>query len=752
MALIGEMQYLTIGGNTYSIPTSGGSTVSVTRTLTSGTKTATISVDGTSYDLYAPTPNAGTITSVKTTAGAHTTIDVSSGSASFNVPTKTSHLTNDSGFVTTDEKLKTTVAFNGTYFPLFGAATSTAETKYYSGNFRYSKTTSIDSLQLGQASSSSTSKGRLTLCSGPYYTYLDPPLYSTISANQTYTLPASSGTIALTSDIPTKTSDLTNDGDGTSAFATMADIGSFGGGTVTSITLKAGSGITLDTDNTAITTTGTRTISHADTSSQASSSNSGRTYIQSLTLDTYGHVTGISTATETVTNTDTKLEVAQIGTGTTNYIIMGSGTTAATRQYDTTGLAYTRTTGVVGDESQAQYARIILGNSTSYTTSGGARGAIRLYGTRTNYTDLVSGTPTAARTLTLPDASGTIALTSDIPTETTVSGWGFTKNTGTLTGITFAGTSMSVSSGVASITQANARTALGLATVATSGSYNDLTNKPTIPTNTSDLTNDSGFITSYIDTKNTAGSTNSTSKLYLIGATSQATNPQTYSNSGLYFDNGINSETSATSGWQSYISQDSGSILLGISNNSDEYNISIDWNEGITIDGVVTPTENSHAANKKYVDDSINTISIPTKTSDLTNDSGFITSYTDEKLKWTASTSTDTFYPLQSNSSATTSTANTLNGISVYQYYNIAGGYRRLNLGNSTAYKSTGGAYGTIRLYGSAATYYGDLVPGVLGTTSGDGHISANRTWTLPDATGTIALTSDIVQVQIVRW
>ena len=34
-----------------------------------------------------------------------------------------------------------------------------------------------------------------------------------------------------------------------------------------------------------------------------------------------------------------------------------------------------------------------------------------------------------------------------------------------------------------------------LATVATSGSYNDLTNKPTIPTATSSLTNDSGFIT-----------------------------------------------------------------------------------------------------------------------------------------------------------------------------------------------------------------------------------------------------------------
>lgn len=36
------------------------------------------------------------------------------------------------------------------------------------------------------------------------------------------------------------------------------------------------------------------------------------------------------------------------------------------------------------------------------------------------------------------------------------------------------------------------------------------------------------------DTKNTAGSTNSTSKLYLIGATSQNANPQTYSNNKVY--------------------------------------------------------------------------------------------------------------------------------------------------------------------------------------------------------------------------
>ena len=40
------------------------------------------------------------------------------------------------------------------------------------------------------------------------------------------------------------------------------------------------------------------------------------------------------------------------------------------------------------------------------------------------------------------------------------------------------------------------------------------------------------------DTKNTAGTTNSTSKLYICGATSQGANPQTYSNSAVYEQNG----------------------------------------------------------------------------------------------------------------------------------------------------------------------------------------------------------------------
>ena len=62
-------------------------------------------------------------------------------------------------------------------------------------------------------------------------------------------------------------------------------------------TITAGSGLTGGG-------TGDVTLSHADTSSQASVNGSGRTYIQDITLDTYGHVTGLATATETVVNTD----------------------------------------------------------------------------------------------------------------------------------------------------------------------------------------------------------------------------------------------------------------------------------------------------------------------------------------------------------------------------------------------------------------------------------------------------------------
>jgi len=65
--------------------------------------------------------------------------------------------------------------------------------------------------------------------------------------------------------------------------------GGGGGGDITAVAV--GSGLTGGG------TTGAVTVSHSDTSSQATVSNSGTAVIQSVTLDTFGHVTGLTSAT-----------------------------------------------------------------------------------------------------------------------------------------------------------------------------------------------------------------------------------------------------------------------------------------------------------------------------------------------------------------------------------------------------------------------------------------------------------------------
>ena len=188
MALIGEMQYLTIGDNTYSIPTSGGSTVQITRNLTSGTKTATITVDGTSYELFAPTPPT--------------------------VPTKTSDLTNDSGFITsfTDENVTNTAVTAATTYYLTGSTSSSTATgglskhaaikAYVTANSGTGGSARID---LGNTTATTSAGGkegiiRLYGTSATYYVDIKA---GAPSANRTITLPNKTGTVALTDDIPT---------------------------------------------------------------------------------------------------------------------------------------------------------------------------------------------------------------------------------------------------------------------------------------------------------------------------------------------------------------------------------------------------------------------------------------------------------------------------------------------------------------------------------------------------------------------
>ena len=69
------------------------------------------------------------------------------------------------------------------------------------------------------------------------------------------------------------------------------------------------------------------TVSHSDTSSQASVNNSGNTFIQDITLDTYGHITAITSATASTTDS-TKLPLAG-GTLTGDLVLDHDGTGTA---------------------------------------------------------------------------------------------------------------------------------------------------------------------------------------------------------------------------------------------------------------------------------------------------------------------------------------------------------------------------------------------------------------------------------------
>ena len=81
---------------------------------------------------------------------------------------------------------------------------------------------------------------------------------------------------------------------------------------------------TIPTNNNQLTNGAGYLTAHPNISAASSSDNSGRTYIQDITLDSNGHVTGITTATETVTDTNTQLTDAQVrskisGTGLISY-------------------------------------------------------------------------------------------------------------------------------------------------------------------------------------------------------------------------------------------------------------------------------------------------------------------------------------------------------------------------------------------------------------------------------------------------
>lgn len=110
-----------------------------------------------------------------------------------------------------------------------------------------------------------------------------------------------SGDVSLAIDIA---SSISNGGTG---LATADSVYDYIDGLSIVKSLIAGNGIAVSS------ATGDVTVSHAGTSSVSNLVGSGRTYVTGLTFDAFGHVTGVSTGTETVVDTNTTYDLTAVG-------------------------------------------------------------------------------------------------------------------------------------------------------------------------------------------------------------------------------------------------------------------------------------------------------------------------------------------------------------------------------------------------------------------------------------------------------
>ena len=149
-----------------------------------------------------------------------------------------------------------------------------------------------------------------------------------------------------------------------------------------------------------------------------------------------------------------------------------------------------------------------------------------------------------------------------------------------------------------------------LSLVATSGSYTDLLDKPTIPTDTSDLTNNAGFIT---NTVNDLTNYTLSSNLSLVATTGNYTdlsNTPTLAN------------VATTGQYNDLLNKPTLSTVASTGDYDD------------LLDKPTIPTKTSDLQNDSGF---ITNANIPTKTSDLQNDSGFITNTVNDLTNYTLS-------------------------------------------------------------------------------------------------------------------
>ena len=290
--------------------------------------------------------------------------------------------------------------------------------------------------------------------------------------------------------------------------------------------------------------------------------------VAASSFSTTGNITASSGDILLTKNANDSGQQVKWSLGSNDYARVYGGATASNAGYLEIATA--------DDSNEPIYARQYSGNFATLTRTATLLDASG----NTSFPGALTATSVNGYTLAAACAKGvvtTVDTSANLPTsnavKTFVEGKGYTTNTGTVTSITVKGTSPISVDSESAITTSGTRTISHANSGVTAGTYRSVTVNatghvtagtnpttlsgygitdakiasgvitlgsntitPLTASSTLDATKLSGTIPSgcYTDTKNTAGSTDSSSKLFLVGATSQAANPQTYSQDTVY--------------------------------------------------------------------------------------------------------------------------------------------------------------------------------------------------------------------------